>query len=295
MTVSRDTAAGRAYLDLRAKARAEGRTFPSLLTLYALEGFLGRLSESSDRDTFVLKGGVLLAAFHARRPTKDIDFLGLDLDNDAETVRERIEAIAALPRDDGLVLSPTHTRAELIRDDDEYAGVRVHLVYTLATAQLAFHVDVNVGDPVYPAPHDIDVPALLGGSIRLRGYPMVTAMAEKIVTAMQRGAANTRWRDYADVLLLAGDHAVDGSDLHGALTAVAAHRGIALSPLADLLDDYPTIAQNRWERWRANQETRDSLPRGFRDVLIVVSGFADQASSGAAIALSWDPTAQRWR
>ena len=137
MTVSRDTAAGRAYLDLRAKARAEGRTFPSLLTLYALEGFLGRLSGSSDRDTFVLKGGVLLAAFGARRPTKDIDFLGLDLDNDAETVRDRIAAIAALPRDDGLVLAPEHTRADAIRDDDEYAGVRVHLVYTLATAQLA--------------------------------------------------------------------------------------------------------------------------------------------------------------
>ena len=294
MTVSRDTAAGRAYLDLRAKARAEGRTFPSLLTLYALEGFLGRLSGSTDRDTFVLKGGVLLAAFHARRPTKDIDFLGLDLDNDAETVRERIEAIAALPRDDGLVLSPDHTRAELIRDDGEYAGVRVHLVYTLATTRLAFHVDVNVGDPVYPAPHDVDLPALLGGSIRLRGYPMVTAMAEKIVTAMQRGAANTRWRDYADVLLLARDHAVDGSDLHGALTAVATHRGIALSPLADLLDGYPDLAQNRWARWRANQETRDSLPRGFRDVLTVVAGFADQASSDAAVALSWDPMVQRW-
>jgi len=30
-------------------------------------------------------------------------------------------------------------------------------------------------------------------------------------------------------------------------------------------------------------------------VLTVVAGFADQASSGAAVALSWDPTAQRWR
>ena len=80
---------------------------------------------------------MLLAAFGARRPTKDIDFLGLDLDNDAETVRDRIAAIAALPRDDGLVLAPEHTRADAIRDDDEYAGVRVHLVYTLATAQLA--------------------------------------------------------------------------------------------------------------------------------------------------------------
>ena len=151
-----------------------------------------------------------------------------------------------LPRDDGLVLAPEHTRADAIRDDDEHAGVRDHLVYTLATAQLAFHVDVNVGDPVHPEPQDIYLPALLGGSITLRGYPMVTAMAEKIVTAMQRGAANTRWRDYADVLLLARDHPVHGTDLHAALSAVATHCDVTLTPLVDLLDDYPDLAQNRW-------------------------------------------------
>lgn len=290
MTVSRDTTAGRAYFDLRAKARAEGRTFPSLLTLYALEGFLGRLSGSGDRDTLILKGGVLLAAFDARRPTKDVDFLGLDLDNDAETVRERLEAIAALPRDDGLVLDHARTRAEAIRDDDEYAGVRVHLVYALAGAELAFHVDVNVGDPVYPAPQDIELPALLGGTITLRGYPMVTAMAEKIVTAMQRGAANTRWRDYADVLLLARVHVVTGDDLQGALTAVAAHRRLAPTPLADLLIDYPDLAQTRWARWRANQKTRDALPESFRDVITAVADFADPASSGT---VGGPPSARR--
>lgn len=83
---------------------------------------------------------------------------------------------------------------------------------------------------------------------------MVTAIAEKIVTAMHRGAVNTRWCDYADVLLLARDHPVDGADLQAALTAVAAHDGVTLTPLSNLLDDYPTIAQNRWVQWRANQE-----------------------------------------
>ena len=62
--VSRDNRAGQVYLDLRKKAKTEGRPVAELLTLYALEGFLGRLSESSDdRRTFVLKGGVLLAAY----------------------------------------------------------------------------------------------------------------------------------------------------------------------------------------------------------------------------------------
>ena len=140
------------------------------------------------------------------------------------------------------------------------------LIYLLATAEIPFHVDVNVGDPVYPEPQAVDIPCLLGGSIRLRGYPLVAVMAEKLVTAMQRGVANTSWRDYADVLLLVRDRSVDGDDLHGALTTVAAHRRFALTPLAPLLSDFPGIAQPRWARWRANQETREALPGPFDDV-----------------------------
>lgn len=57
-----DTVAGRAYLALQKKARADGRATDELLQLFALEGFLDRLSTCSDARDLVLKGGVLLAA-----------------------------------------------------------------------------------------------------------------------------------------------------------------------------------------------------------------------------------------
>jgi hypothetical protein len=41
--------------------------------LYILEGFLARLAESPAREKFVLNGGVLLASFDNRRPTRDVD------------------------------------------------------------------------------------------------------------------------------------------------------------------------------------------------------------------------------
>jgi len=66
---------------------------------------------------------------------------------------------------------------------------------------LRFHVDVNVGDPVWPVPGPVEVPRLLGGSVTLLGYPLTMILAEKIVTGVERGTANTRWRDYADVYL----------------------------------------------------------------------------------------------
>lgn len=63
---TRSTAAGRAYLDLQRRARAEGRPTQELLTLYVVERWLARLALSPYAEQFVLKGGILLAAFATR-------------------------------------------------------------------------------------------------------------------------------------------------------------------------------------------------------------------------------------
>ena len=180
-----------------------------------------------------LKGGALLAAYGTRRPTRDVDLLATDLHIQADTVLAVVQDIAALPRDDGLVFDPASATAHPIRDEDEYSGVRVSMTATLGRARLAFHVDVNVGDPVWPAPSAVAVPGLLGGDVELLGYPLPTVYAEKIVTALQRGTANTRWCDFADIYLLRAQQDVDGSDLTTALTKVADHRGVTLMPLSD--------------------------------------------------------------
>jgi hypothetical protein len=62
---SRATTSGRAYLDLLARARHEGRPADELLTLYVLERFLYRVSVSAHRDRLVLKGGMLLSVCSA--------------------------------------------------------------------------------------------------------------------------------------------------------------------------------------------------------------------------------------
>jgi hypothetical protein len=70
---TRASEAGRAYLDLQNRARAERRGTQQLLTLYVVERWLARLSASPHADKFVIKGGMLLAAYDARRPTADLD------------------------------------------------------------------------------------------------------------------------------------------------------------------------------------------------------------------------------
>jgi hypothetical protein len=59
-SVTRGTPAGDAYLDLQNQARRSRRPTDELHHLYALEGFLARLSASRVADRFVLK---LLSTF----------------------------------------------------------------------------------------------------------------------------------------------------------------------------------------------------------------------------------------
>lgn len=127
--ISRGTPEADAYLDLKIRAQREKRPTQELPQLYVLEAFLSRLAASDLRDRFVVKGGVLLAAFDERRPTRDVDLAGLNLANDAVTVLELVRSIveASPPLEDGVAFLPDTAKSEVIREEDAYSGVRVSL------------------------------------------------------------------------------------------------------------------------------------------------------------------------
>lgn len=291
---TRADAAGRAYLELRQKAREDRRPVDELLALYVLERYLARLGRSPYADQLVLKGGVLLAAFGERRPTKDVDLQAEALDNDPETVQRTVCQIAAVDIDDGVQFLTDSAHTVVIREEDAYNGVRVTMNVTLATARPHFHVDVGVGDPITPPPIQLRIPGLLGGEVKVRGYPLAMVHAEKLVTAIQRGTVNTRWRDFADIYLLSRAHPLDGTELLAAIHDVAEHRAAQLAPLAGVLDGYPEIGQQGWARWRRRAQLDARLPERFGAVLDAVSGFAEAALDGSAAGRVWEPARGGW-
>jgi hypothetical protein len=297
---TRATTAGQTFLALRSKAVSTGRTTAEYLRLYALEGSLLRLANSPHTSRFVLKGGVLLAAYELRRPTADVDLAAIATPNSVESVRKVVSDVAATPLpaelDDGLIFDLHDVRAETIREGDAYGGVRVRLVACLTTAREPFHVDVNVGDPIWPAPADIALPRLLGAApIRLRGYPGEMVLAEKIVTVIQRGQANTRWRDFGDIYQLTRRYAFRASDIERALQTVAEFRGVELSGLDEILNGYAEIGQPRWVPWRTKLQLSEILPADFRDALEALRAFADPIlTRAAADSATWNPDLRTW-
>lgn len=188
---NRSDAAGRAYLDLQNLARKTGRGTQELLVLYALERFLARLAAGPYAGTFVLKGGMLLAALNARRATVDADLLATQLANDEATVLARVRDIASttLEIDDGVRYDIETGRARSTRDSDHYTGVRITMDAHVARAAVKLQLDINFGDPVTPAPVLIRYPALRDDlPVEVLGYPLVTVLAEKITTEVPPGA-----------------------------------------------------------------------------------------------------------
>src|SRR5690606_12452820 len=167
---------------------------------------------------------MLLAAFDLRRATRDVDVLALNTDNDPAAVQRLIVDVTSVEADDGVEFLQDTITAAVIRDDDVYPGVRASLEARLTTARLKFSVDINVGDAVIPAPIRTAVPGRLGHeTIEVLAYSKVTVVAEKLVTALQRGRASTCWRDFADLFMLVPGDLVE-PEVIAALRAVAENR-----------------------------------------------------------------------
>jgi predicted nucleotidyltransferase component of viral defense system len=291
---TRASKAGKAYLALQRKARGEGRSTDELLQLAALEAFVDRLSTSARARDVVLKGGVLLAAYQLRRPTRDVDLSATHVSNDVDSVRALIDEILAEPRDDGWIYGASS--AETIREADVYSGVRVTVPCALARARIVFHVDVNIGDVVWPPPATVSVPRLLGDKpIEVAGYSLSMILAEKLVTAVQRGIANTRWRDFADVYLMTGKHVVNAREVRESIRRVALHRRAALAPLSTVWAGLAELAQRKWSAWVRKQNLVDRLPLAFETVIRANEVFGEPLLKSSDSDERWDPQARRWR
>lgn len=297
---TRDTAAGRAYLDLQNRARREKRGTQELLTMYVVERWLARLAASKYAEDFVLKGGMLLAAFGNRRPTQDADALARNMPADQQSVAARVAEIAGADSptfDDGVVFLPETIKTSISRDDALYSGVRVSMNASIATAEVRLKLDINFGDPITPAPQVIDLPALRPNTepVWMLGYPIETVLAEKISTAIALKAASTRVRDWADIYTLTGTHTINHATAREALVATATYRGTQLIRLSQAIGALVQLRAGTYAAYRRNLGVDgECLPRDFAETVAAVISFADPLAD-LNPSDTWNPAERRWQ
>ena len=241
------------------------------LIRHALESFLDRLTRTSHAADFVLKGGVLLAAYGVRRPTKDIDVNAISANVDAQHLAEVVRDIAAINVDDGVAFDLDTIDVQEIREQAEYPGLRLRVAVSIGTWRGTASWDVSTGDPIVPPPRKVTIDRVVGDPITLLGYAPETTIAEKGVTILERGITSTRWRDYVDVVALARQ-GIDADGLLRAARAVARHRGVTLEPVAPHLAGYGAVAQAKWAAWRRKERLEPACEEMLDDqVTLIVS------------------------
>lgn len=110
-------------------ARADKRDFTLVLTRYALERLLYRLSISEHADHFLLKGALLFDLWFdvPFRPTRDMDLLGFGIAEEPHLIAA-FSDLCTLEVDDGIRFDAQSIRAAEIRKEANYAGIRVTLL-----------------------------------------------------------------------------------------------------------------------------------------------------------------------
>ncbi len=208
-------------------SRDHGEEFQLVLTRYAIERFLYRLSVSEHGSAFILKGAMLfqLWADVPNRATRDLDLLGTG-DSSLDRLTGVVRAVCTAPvPDDGLTFDPDTVTADRIREDQEYEGVRVTCLARLGQARIPLQIDVGFGDAVTPAPAEVRYPTLLDYPAPvLTAYPRATVIAEKFQAIVALGFANSRMKDFFDLFVLRGRFEFSGPEITRAIRATFRRR-----------------------------------------------------------------------
>lgn len=270
-----------------------------VLTRYAIERFLFRLSQSPHADRFVLKGALLLLVWLGEtfRPTRDADLLGFGDLSDASLMRVFADVCAVTVGEDGMTYLADTIRVGEIRAGDAYGGKRVTLQSRLGRARLRVQVDVGTGDVVDPEPEWLDYPSLLDlAAPRLRSYPPEVVVAEKLHAMVVLGRRNSRMRDFFDVHALARETAFDGPRLVRAVRSTFERRRTPIPedlPVA-LTPEFIGMEGKRaqWEAFLARNRIA-SRGGGLDSIVSALADFLAQplkaARDGAAFDASWPP------
>ena len=210
------------------------RPVKEVLQYYAMERFLYRLSVSPYKDSFFLKGGLMLMVWNPanHRATIDIDLLA-KMPNTIPKVKKVIEEICRQQVEpDGVVFVSNSLQLTPAQVQAKYQGIAIALLARIFSAILSLRIDIGFNGRIFPCPSEITYPALLNFPAPiLRGYTIETTIAEKFEAIVRLGSANTRMKDFYDIWLLLQQHSFDLKELESVIQKVLHRRNTKMDQM----------------------------------------------------------------
>jgi predicted nucleotidyltransferase component of viral defense system len=264
---------------LKTISREKGVTFNDCWKRLLLERFLARIALSKHKGKLIFKGGFLLSyLIDTDRETVDLDFLLTRLKAKAEGIRTVIEEIARVQIDDGFSFAWSSIE-EMSQPHMEYRGFRICLTAAFGKFRDAIQIDLGVGDDVKPEKRKLKLFSYKGKpmfeeDISLLVYPLESVFAEKLHALVSHGKANSRMKDYHDMLVMVRDKAVEKKALKKAIQTTFGQRERKFRPPIEFSKDELQQLQKTWNLYRTKQKEA-KLPASLQDVYDTINGYLE--------------------
>ncbi|MBD2293123.1 nucleotidyl transferase AbiEii/AbiGii toxin family protein [Anabaena sphaerica FACHB-251] len=269
-------------------SKTRGEDYNYLLTRYFGERLLYRLSQSPYQAQYILKGATLFKVWNGEphRATKDLDLLCFG-NNEIEYLVNVYKEICTIHcEEDGITFLPESVRGELIKEAQEYEGVRIKLKGQLVKIEIAIQVDIGFGDAVTPDAEEVEIePILNTPKPRLRIYPRETVIAEKFQAMVSLGISNSRIKDFYDIWFLCKNFEFQGNLLSQAINNTFHRRKTEIpvkEPLA--LSEEFVNDSNKQQQWQAFKKKLkiEQTPNSFGELINEIQKFIMPPSVASA-------------
>lgn len=241
------------------------------------ERFLVRLCRSLYHSHFVLKGGTLLARYvDIGRETKDMDFTIQRLSNEISVLQKAFNDIARVEVEDGFVfMNPVV--APLEHFHMEYPGAHVKIEVRFGKAKIPLFIDLGFGDLVHVREKEFLLLSSTKGplfepSLTVNCYPMEFVFAEKLETAIFRGADNSRMKDFHDLYTIASSgKMLNEQDTAKAIRLVFEHRKTPIRLPMQFDVSVIEALQQYWDRYHKTITVSAHLPNQIAEVIEIIN------------------------
>ena len=288
---------------LKNVAVASGKTFQEALTAYGLERTIYRLAVSEFMDRFTMKGGIFLYALfdgEFARATRDIDLLAKNIPNNVQDMKNVFEKIFSIPCDDALRFDLDTLEIMEITEFKEYHGVNVSVMAYLDRTKVPVSIDIGFDDVIYPDRVKMEFPVMLDMEMpEIYVYSIPSVIAEKFEAIVSLGDANSRYKDFYDIYILAGRYDFDGAELKEAVKQTFEHRGTGFDDIFAFKDEFIESEIHR-SRWKAFLKKKKALVNvELEDVIKVLRRLllpiVDTVTNNTDYSVKWDYNSYSWR
>ena len=238
---------------LKKQAVKDGKTMQDKLVTFGLERIIYRISVSPYAERFALKGGIFFYALfdgEYARVTRDIDLLAQHIPSDADEIKKIFQYIFSIKCDDAIRFDMDTLDVINITEFKEYHGVKVSIMGYLDRTKVPISIDIGFGDVIYPKKMKIDFPVLLDMEVpKVYTYSIYSVIAEKFEAFVSLGLANSRYKDFYDIYVLACRYELEGAELKNAIVETFGHIGTGFDDIVAFESDFTedVMHQNRWK------------------------------------------------